>query len=413
MSYEFKKLSDAEAVATVSDSASVLIEENGVIKRAPKGEVGGVKVASTAKVGQTIVVKAVDADGKPTEWECADKGGQADWNENDETSMAYVRNRPFYDKTEIITLYEEQTVSCITDGNYAYGNYEPLNMEELQWKTLVVIVFDGVEYENIFWNSNGENDWIDFRLSDGNAVGIYTFGGRYGNDTWNNVVVPSSLAGEHTIKIVQKMSRPKQLDSKFIPFPIKNGTGEYCLMFSEALEASGYCSHAEGYQTTASGANSHAEGNSTTASDSDSHAEGYSTTASGGSSHAEGGLTVASGYCSHAEGERTTASGFISHAEGASTTAQRRSQHVQGEYNILDTEGSTYDRGKYAHIIGNGTSDTERSNAHTVDWSGNAWYQGTIEGTAMIVKSSTSGSTKRFKITVDDSGTIKATQISG
>ena len=32
---EFKKLGAVEAVATVSDTASVLIEENGVIKRAP------------------------------------------------------------------------------------------------------------------------------------------------------------------------------------------------------------------------------------------------------------------------------------------------------------------------------------------------------------------------------------------
>lgn len=69
---EFKKLSAVEAVASVSDTASVLIEEEGVIKRAPKGEVGGVKVASTAEVGQTIVVKAVDEDGNPAEWECAD-----------------------------------------------------------------------------------------------------------------------------------------------------------------------------------------------------------------------------------------------------------------------------------------------------------------------------------------------------
>jgi hypothetical protein len=74
---------------------------------------------------------------------------------------------------------------------------------------------------------------------------------------------------------------------------------------------------------------------------------------------------------------------------------------------------SNYAEGKYVHVVGNGTSDTARSNAHTLDWNGNAWYQGTVEGTAMIVKSSTSGSTKRFKITVDDSGTIKATQISG
>lgn len=38
---EFKKLSEVEAVASVSDTASVLIEENGVIKRAPKDEIGG------------------------------------------------------------------------------------------------------------------------------------------------------------------------------------------------------------------------------------------------------------------------------------------------------------------------------------------------------------------------------------
>ena len=38
---EFKKLSAVETVASVSDTASVLIEEDGVIKRAPKDEVGG------------------------------------------------------------------------------------------------------------------------------------------------------------------------------------------------------------------------------------------------------------------------------------------------------------------------------------------------------------------------------------
>lgn len=64
-----------------------------------------------------------------------------------------------------------------------------------------------------------------------------------------------------------------------------------------------------------------------------------------------------------------------------------------------------------AVIVGNGTSDTERSNAHTLDWHGNAWYAGTVEGTAMIVKSSTANSTKKFKITVNDSGTITATEV--
>lgn len=33
--------------------------------------------------------------------------------------------------------------------------------------------------------------------------------------------------------------------------------------------------------------------------------------------------------------------------------------------------------GNYAHIVGNGTSTT-RSNAHVLDWSGNAWFAGDV-----------------------------------
>lgn len=38
---DFKKLSAVEAIEAVSDTANVLIEENGVIKKAPKTAVGG------------------------------------------------------------------------------------------------------------------------------------------------------------------------------------------------------------------------------------------------------------------------------------------------------------------------------------------------------------------------------------
>lgn len=142
------------------------------------------------------------------------------------------------------------------------------------------------------------------------------------------------------------------------------------------VEASGDCSHAEGSKTTASGVNSHAEGDSTTASGENSHSEGKYTTASGESSHAEGDSTTASAYCSHAEGNCTTASGENSHAEGASTIASSQNQHVQGKYNIEDLNGT------YAHIVGNG-EDGKNSNAHTLDWQGNAWYSGKLsqEGT--------------------------------
>ena len=133
-----------------------------------------------------------------------------------------------------------------------------------------------------------------------------------------------------------------------------------------------YGSHAEGHGTEASGDyGSHAEGVGTVSSAYGSHAEGGSTTASGETSHAEGKETTASGMMSHAEGHGTVASGTRSHAEGTQTIAAGDSQHVQGKYNIEDTEG------KYAHIVGNGDS-TGRSNAHTVDWDGNAWYAGDV-----------------------------------
>ena len=169
--------------------------------------------------------------------------------------------------------------------------------------------------------------------------------------------------------------------------------------------ANGFYSHAEGSDTKASGSCSHAEGNKTTASGDYSHAEGWNTKASEQYSHAEGDSTEATGYCSHAEGSDTKASEQYSHAEGYYTLASSKYQHVQGKFNINDTTNT------YAHIVGNGLDYLSRSNAHTLDWSGNAWYAGTVEGTAMIVKSSTEGSSKRFKITVDDSGAITATEI--
>ena len=99
-------------------------------------------------------------------------------------------------------------------------------------------------------------------------------------------------------------------------------------------------------------------------------AEGKNTIASGNKSHAEGVNTKALGDYSHTEGLSTTASGDYSHAEGIGTIAQGASQHVQGKNNIADTTS--------AHIVGNGGSYSNKSNAHTLDWSGNAWFAGDV-----------------------------------
>lgn len=145
--------------------------------------------------------------------------------------------------------------------------------------------------------------------------------------------------------------------------------------------ASAFYSYVEGDSNTASELDAHAEGRGTTASGKHSHAQGIGTTASGTGSHAEGTGTVASGMYCHAEGASTEAKGYQTHAEGSGTIAAGSDQHVQGRYNIEDT---SY---KYAHIVGNGDSTT-RSNAHTVDWDGNAWYSGDISADGNMILSS-------------------------
>lgn len=130
-------------------------------------------------------------------------------------------------------------------------------------------------------------------------------------------------------------------------------------------------SFAAGYYLEASGQYSHAEGSFTAASGDSSHAEGYGSNATVDYSHAEGYSSSAYGRYSHAEGEMSTTKGIGSHAEGHGTRASSDYQHAQGKYNIEDSSGV------YADIIGNGTS-TSKSNAATVDWSGNAWFAGDV-----------------------------------
>ena len=174
------------------------------------------------------------------------------------------------------------------------------------------------------------------------------------------------------------------------------GTGSLSLN-RKANTIIGLDSVAIGSNTTAKGDYSHAEGYQTTTNGGRSHAEGFQSTTYGWNSHAEGNKTKTGdesdanlGESSHAEGNRTHAYGKFSHAEGSHTYAHANASHVQGRYNIKDTAGT------YAHIVGNGTSEDKRSNAHTIDWSGEAWFQGDIYVGSTNGKNKDDGSKKVF-----------------
>ena len=267
-----------------------------------------------------------------------------------------------------------------------------------------LLIFDSL-YIAVIREENFTIDGIVFP-----EMGTYFF---YGNNT--TYVSCCTIATIHTIseEYLPKLigwSAEGECAEKFNDFN-NNASGKYshaegsdttasgAYAHAEGLRglASGNYSHKEGYNSQASGMAAHAEGSDTTASGDHSHAEGHRNTASGECAHAEGYENTASGMYAHAEGGYTKARGFASHAEGTNTDANTKSQHVQGEYNIEDTEGSQTERGKYAHIVGNGTYQG-RSNAHTLDWSGNAWFAGDV------YVGSTSGTNK------DEGSKILATQ---
>jgi hypothetical protein len=132
-------------------------------------------------------------------------------------------------------------------------------------------------------------------------------------------------------------------------------SGDYSFSQGRITTASGNWSHSEGRATNASGLNSHAEGTSTNSSGTSSHAEGDSTISSGSHSHSEGQYTLSSGDYSHAEGSGTTSYGQYSHSEGLGTITNGDYQLTIGQFNSTASTQSAF-------IIGNGSSDLNRSN---------------------------------------------------
>lgn len=151
----------------------------------------------------------------------------------------------------------------------------------------------------------------------------------------------------------------------------------YTLGTRKANANIGAMSYAEGKNVESSGYISHAEGMNTVASHRCSHAEGDGTKATSLYCHAEGSETIASDWASHAEGMHTVASGVASHAGGSFTVAAGLDQTAIGRCNVEDSNST------YAVIVGNGSDDSNRSNALTVDWDATTklWHPSIQRGT--------------------------------
>lgn len=141
------------------------------------------------------------------------------------------------------------------------------------------------------------------------------------------------------------------------------------------------------YNTTKNSLYTNAIGQSATAS-------GYHSIALGPLARAKGNRSVAIGHDCHADKDYSTAIGYEAIANGTNSVAVGDGAVANGDNQIALGQFNAGDEINLL-VIGNGTSSTTRSNAHTLSKKGVAWFKGDIYtgGTSI------SGATKLAKVT--------------
>lgn len=331
----------------------------------PKGDTGEAGPAGAGIPDGGTAGQLLSKTESGTEWRDPPQSGvQSDWNQNDSAALDYIKNRPFYESIQLTTFLEEQQI----DFSSPFTTPGTIVDDETY-----VVHWDDAEYtiqatgQDIFGDGSIIIPYLE------QADGLFKISG---------VTMTAADKGIHNVAIYTAEIYRKTIDEKLIPDSIARTKSVVRFVQGTRPDESG---NVVVSYLSLSDAPSLYKGSAV-----DSIRQGRLTKANGSRSHAEGDSTEANGVCSHAEGLCTIASGDV--------------QHTEGKYNIKDSSGI------YVHIVGNGSS-TKRSNAYTLDWEGNAWFAGMVEATAIILKSSSEDSSKRFKVTIDDSGALTATEI--
>lgn len=122
-----------------------------------------IPVPSTAEVGQTIVVKAVDEDGKPTEWEAVDMasgGGEKPWR---------------YDK---LIEFSEDTAGFTLD---TFDDGSPFDFTEIEVRAALKNASANNVWGDLTIHSDGMNENSMLQSIGGSdaSVSVFTYSGKY------------------------------------------------------------------------------------------------------------------------------------------------------------------------------------------------------------------------------------------
>ncbi len=277
-----------------------------------------------------------------------------DWNQNDNTKPDYVKNRPFYEETETTPILESQQI------DFSQSFRIPTSIVK---GNTYLITWDGTDYTITATEKEiiaGEI-YIPYLEQ---ADGLFRIEG---------MTMFAADNGIHTVAISLVDSTTKTIDEKFIPNTIARDNKVVKHIFNIYPNEDGAINEIDYDNLSNRPPIYHAY-------------------------NGHGSVSLNTLY-NHTDGDYSV-------AEGMSTIASSEYQHVQGKYNIEDSSNT------YAHIVGNGTAITARSNAHTLDWSGNAWYAGKVSiGTTSNVPTPTDVNDLVTKQYVDNKFSTKTTSV--
>ena len=354
--------------------------------KGPKGDTGeqgpvGAGVPDGGTVGQ-LLSKTESG----TEWiDPPQSGVQPDWNQNDETQPDYVKNRPFYTGDPVETVLVEESTISFSDAGGLYMAQFQSTFSATVGETCKVY-WDGTAYECTCVNFNG---YI--------AIGNLSIAGA-GSDTGEPFIM-SVLNGRgitiytldssasHTISTSKFAVEVVKIDEKYLPISTDDSYG--VIKRSDIVSAYNLPERAP-HDQMIDAINAFNTGNA-------SIVWGGDNVINASYNSPDDTISVTFAW----EPLRTLTfsnnNGFYNKTLGTATYGELRGEQVrifnsEGAYTTLATEGEQSDTTLHAS-----------ANKFSIN--------GDIKGYALVLHSSTNNSKKWFRITVDDSGTISATEV--
>ena len=366
-------------------------ETGDVGPQGPKGDTGeqgqaGAGVPDGGTAGQ-LLSKTESG----TEWiDPPQSGVQSDWNQNDETASDYVKNRPFYVGEPVETVIVEESAVSFVDNGGIYIAQVQSTFEATVGETYKVY-WDGTAYEcvcvdiygkTIIGNSSlagaGSDTGEPFLMNveNGQGIEIYT----------------ADTSASHTLSISEFAQEVVKIDEKYLPDTIATkseveATQEVLDGVFSSVATFTFDKQTSGRDTfNFNGFNYYKISDFNPASEDVISFKG--TTEAGvehsvintGNNCAQYGLVFiiveSAGFCSLPATETVT-------------------------YSFTATSA-----GLYAMYQVDNPNFTARTGEFTLRAS-----TGRLPITCLLLKSSTAGSTKKFRITVDDNGTLTATEV--